>query len=773
MKFKLTESDIKKLILETLKNLPVMDEDAFSDRASRGVMDAFNNVYDTNPEFQKNMDDFSSHIGVIPGKQEIDYGYDPKNKKVVTPQYNERVNISQYLRDWGDKIRKAAEELRNGYVDENGITHPYVKPDGAIENNLFNDCDNPHLNELMRMKDTLDMLNLTYLYMPLTKWRENMPKSTTPLGDKAIYDAIKKEIEKNPNEVPQAINNLKLRFDNEAINAWAREGETRMKKYGEVVDGKKNIKDGVFEDMEVEYLTNLVDKLISNSYGVGLDIPNTPFTYGNSKLPKDTLVINFTSAHRCPAWNDCLVKYACYARTSEHGYSKTLYVKNKKLHALWKASEFEGKNQTILNAMKQLIRMYIISLENFYRAVSKQPDAGELLMGLKRDTWKEVIYNKLNESGFDGLSDREREIINDPKFRIKRVSDIRLNEEGDFIGQWLLDAVDTFAGELGKINISVVAYTCRNLNLDGIRNIIINASKSIIGSNGQGGSADAVARRFYAVTPEFYNSMDETYATQVERGTNKPLRVGPPTYITTEPGGDAHIIPFPQPLYDEQGDFLHKYYYKCPCGRGETKDFSKKEEEIANMKAKLEAMKAKLNPIKYQEALDNIRKREQELAREQIFNYYSNPSNLKLRTKKNNDDDVKHGINCFDCRICYQPKMTLEGDNGNPVIVIVQVHSSNSALFNFEKAKKMQDGGFSNNFNNDFMSKRNTLFGTNQPQVTQSTLRGALEEALQDINAPATTINDFEGTHDEAMRIVADNGKNSMQERFGNSVFSE
>ena len=37
------------------------------------------------------------------------------------------------------------------------------------------------------------------------------------------------------------------------------------------------------------------------------------------KVPENTLIVNFTTAIGCPAWNECLVKHACYARQTEKG----------------------------------------------------------------------------------------------------------------------------------------------------------------------------------------------------------------------------------------------------------------------------------------------------------------------------------------------------------------------------------------------------------------------------------------------------------------------
>ena len=60
--------------------------------------------------------------------------------------------------------------------------------------------------------------------------------------------------------------------------------------------------------------------------------------------------------------------------------------------------------------------------------------------------------------------------------QFKRIDYIRLNENGDFVGQWLVDAWDNEAGKYQPYGVNVSAYTCRHLNYEGIKNIIINTS---------------------------------------------------------------------------------------------------------------------------------------------------------------------------------------------------------------------------------------------------------------------------------------------------------
>ena len=131
--------------------------------------------------------------------------------------------------------------------------------------------------------------------------------------------------------------------------------------------------------------------------------------------------------------------------------------------------------------------------------------------------------------------------------QFKRIDYIRLNENGDFVGQWLVDAWDNEAGKYQPYGVNVSAYTCRHLNYEGIKNIIINTSFK----DGKGN----IARRFIAIPEDVYDALDETYG-----GKNNQLEMNV-----------DNIKPYPQPLYniDDKSGLMPngKLYYKCPCGR--------------------------------------------------------------------------------------------------------------------------------------------------------------------------------------------------------------
>ena len=325
---------------------------------------------------------------------------------------------------------------------------------------------------------------------------------------------------------------------------------------------------------------------------------------------------------------------------------------------MWEASRYDNE---ILDALKTLIRLYVVNIAQMRKYI-KQPtdnvsyDYGQVAEA-KSDG--EDYCLSLIRAGFDKMSQEQLDIIKNTKYTkgdkkhkvgdplIKRANYVRLNEAGDFIGQWLVDAMDEFAGELKLIDVTVAAYTCRNLNYNGIKNIIINASLSNIGGN--------VARRFYAVPEDIYNSLDDTYAASEsdvkydENGMPDSAKVTHPIIV------NGAVIPYPQPMYDESGNFMNAYYYKCPCGRGK--------EDMGD-----------------------------------------NSANTKYYFNHVEGTTEKGGVGCYQCNMCYQPKNSI---SDKPINVYVQVHSVESDMFDF---KQQKDFGTSK----DYKQKRSIFKPNNQ-----------------------------------------------------------
>jgi hypothetical protein len=277
-----------------------------------------------------------------------------------------------------------------------------------------------------------------------------------------------------------------------------------------------------------------LSRYVMAKYGINLEVPNIGFTNGNGKLPDNTLIVNFTSAIGCPAWNECLVKHACYARQVEKK-GPAVYDGNENRSLFWLTTQHDDK---LLALMMDFARSYCFNYTKIAETLIKQG----LVKGKTQISNLAIKISKLD------LTDSffTPEIIEVMK-QYRRIDYIRLNENGDFLGQWLVDAWDNEAGKYQPYGVNVSAYTCRHLNYEGIKNIIINTSFK----DGKGN----IARRFIALPEDVYDALDETYG-----GKNNQLI----------PNAN-NIKPFPQPLYnsDAQGNLTPngKLYYKCPCER--------------------------------------------------------------------------------------------------------------------------------------------------------------------------------------------------------------
>ena len=371
---------------------------------------------------------------------------------------------------------------------------------GGINFNMLQK-DHPHdFDYIMRMKNFLDLKGLTYLYdktsnIPSTsygiKWKKGGTEDDLNLND--ITDSEAKS------------------YRGDKIMTL---GETRFR-----------------------MKQRLVDQYMEFKYGLHFEIPNISFSNSNEKLPDDTLIINFTSALNCPAWNECLVKHACYARIGEKR-KPTQFRGNENRSLYWLTTEHD---EQLMSLMMDFVRSYCFD----YTKVANYLIQNNMAKGTVKNLSIKISRLPLDDSFFTP------EIIDVMK-QFKRINNIRLNENGDFIGQWLVDAWDNEAGKYQPFGIHVSAYTCRHLNYNGIKNIILNTSFK----NGQGN----IARRFIALPEEVYDALDETYG-----GQNNEL-----VYEADS------VIPNPQPLYNVvnngNGEIVigkpnGKLYYKCPCGR--------------------------------------------------------------------------------------------------------------------------------------------------------------------------------------------------------------
>lgn len=209
---------------------------------------------------------------------------------------------------------------------------------------------------------------------------------------------------------------------------------------------------------------------LSDKYGVEINndanIASGLFSLGNAKLSDDTLIINFTSALRCPSLGMCPVtQKACYAVAGENRLPD-LRRKNLKVQSLWQRALYSKKKgiEDAIDRMFGIARMYIEGLN------AKKNDGSN-------------VYKK-------------------------PIKFIRFNESGDFPCQIILEAAAKLAAFAKQYGIMSMAYSSNaNLNFTAIpkgldmpidKYIKINASREDIEL-----SPDTTKQRFLATPMDF------------------------------------------------------------------------------------------------------------------------------------------------------------------------------------------------------------------------------------------------------------------------------
>ena len=249
-----------------------------------------------------------------------------------------------------------------------------------------------------------------------------------------------------------------------------------------------------------------------------LDIPRVIAMAGNSKVPQNVLMINITSALACPSYylGICTIKNgACYAQRGENQYPNS---RNRNLQNDLMNTEllrkYEKGNKKPMKDYFSLVEMYIqignAAAKNIYN---------KTIDSLKR-RGKEITPQ---------LEELVKDIANEPK-----ITDIRLNEAGDFPCQLSVDLWSKFAKKVGKkYGINVHAYTARNLDFSRRP-----SNFSVLPSHKDINIGDEPNRMFRAVNDSLYDSLE---------------------------GGDKVDKNY-QPIL---GIHNNTFFYKCPCGEGE------------------------------------------------------------------------------------------------------------------------------------------------------------------------------------------------------------
>lgn len=503
MKINISTPQYKRLIQESINRGIVLEDsygnsvsDNYISKAKEKVGKALNDKLKNN---SYNIQAVANELGINPNYNENERGKARRNifKPVRIQGLNAYVN--QFSPQMTEKVKQAIAILQQ-IVTKQGKIKPHVLQHMVDDNQTYG----MSYGEVMNMKDFIDAQSLRYMYDKSVN-----PTKIMKFGNKKDKNGIDTD-DFDLNNITDA-----------QIHDWLKSSSRKKAGYTET-DAFNAIQNGV------------LDKYLDSTYGIQMKIPN--FSLGNDKV-KDALLINFTSAFRCPAWNECLVKHACYARAGEVRYYDNEKLGNDRKNLMWigarkiEKNGKEGVDEEFLQLIEELLRTYVVDyskIENIAKETDKKISA-EI---------SEIKIKKLPSMRFSDLSEGLRNIIS----QCTRVKDIRLNENGDFIGQWLLDAFDNIAGDFALIGVNTAAYSCRNLNFKKIKNIIINASRKNM-------KGDAIARYFYALPGKMYDAFEDTYGNMS---------------ISDQFNAIERI---PQPLYGLDGQPNGNYYYKCPCGR--------------------------------------------------------------------------------------------------------------------------------------------------------------------------------------------------------------
>lgn len=300
--------------------------------------------------------------------------------------------------------------------------------------------------------------------------------------------------------------------------------EPNLKAIWDAIDRKQKIlQDEVFGELSEKIYDITVEKAKSMGEEF-MEVPKNICNAGNDKLPSSVLIINMSSSLMCPSYylGICTITNgACYAQRAENQYSAK--DKSSVLTNRWKTDlmhtqmlqQYQHGNKKPMKDYFNLIETYI-QLGNAYSENLYKKEYQKMQIRLGRELTPE-------EKNFLRIQQSEN-----------KITDIRLNETGDFQCQLAVNLWSKFADKIKKkYGINTHAYTARNLDFSNVsKSMAINPSHEGINLG------NAEPRMFKAVGDKFYNSLE---------------------------GGDK--VENRQPVL---GVVNGKYFYKCPCSRGET-----------------------------------------------------------------------------------------------------------------------------------------------------------------------------------------------------------
>lgn len=300
--------------------------------------------------------------------------------------------------------------------------------------------------------------------------------------------------------------------------------EPNLKAIWAAIDRKqKMLQDEVFGKLSDKIYDITVEKAKSMGEEF-MQIPRNICNAGNDKLPSSVLIINMSSSLMCPSYylGICTITNgACYAQRAENQYSAK--DKSSVLTNRWKSDlmhtqmlqQYQHGNKKPMRDYFNLIETYI-QLGNAYSENLYRKEYQKMQTRLGRDlTEDEKNFLKIQQSE-------------------NKITDVRINETGDFQCQLAVNLWSKFANKIKrKYGINTHAYTARNLDFSkAVDSMAINPSHEGINLGA------AQPRMFKAVGDKFYNSLQ---------------------------GGDK--VENRQPIL---GEVNGKFFYKCPCSRGET-----------------------------------------------------------------------------------------------------------------------------------------------------------------------------------------------------------
>ena len=506
--------------------------------------------------------------------QNYQKGYDEKVQETVDSLLKEKDNL---IKDW---VAKYLPILRNSFSNKN-MLKGYEEVPTDVRNQkrdtngelsveksekYFDTLDRKTQEEVWKLKDFLDKEGLTIIYRNTTKPKSIKQRYGMNINnDLGTKDEVLKAEVNWQTPIDDVLEALDFRnvTDSELRNyytgtrvAWI---NAKLEKLGYSTEVDANGKpvrvdaeskawgEAGIDIARVGKLKQVAERYVQRTYGMDFTFGDGKkfFSFGNKKIDDRTVIINFEAALRCPAWNKCLLKDACYARNSEKNYDNTLN-RNLRTNLVWQQTK--GDEQ-LTNLMLELVRSYIFNYDAAVKMANKNGYRGKF----NKESLSKLSMAEVKEQFGDDVLD----IL----AKTRRADVVRLNEDGDFIGQWLVDMWEGWAADFKLAGVAVAAYTCRALNYEKVSNMILNISQEhlVAGQNSPGFS-----HFFFAVEPEEYKQLDETYmkVTTDEYGSE--------TVVPSDEGPNynskGQVVPMYRRLIDESGN-LCGYYYKCPCGR--------------------------------------------------------------------------------------------------------------------------------------------------------------------------------------------------------------